>query len=196
VDSDEVQCEWRSALDEKKVVVPILYQPCEIPFRLKPIQYIDFTSRSPDDEKAIEQILNALGKTGNTLLKPIAQPRLAESQIIPHWLKGKDLLALQISISVFLSVTYIYPLLWDTRFDFVPNNLNYFLFLFFLILIDSITLSLISFIRNLSLGVLYGLCIILIYAYFTYYAYHYSIIHAWVAATVIILQMFLQLGSF
>jgi hypothetical protein len=38
VESDEVQCEWLSAIDEKKVVIPILYQPCHIPHRLKVIQ--------------------------------------------------------------------------------------------------------------------------------------------------------------
>jgi cold shock CspA family protein len=74
VESDEVQSEWRWALDEKKVVVPILYQPCRIPFRLKPIQYIDFTSRSPDDKEALEQILNALGIAESSPIKPVAQP--------------------------------------------------------------------------------------------------------------------------
>lgn len=74
VESDEVQCEWLSALDEKKFVVPILYQPCHIPFRLKPIQYIDFTSRSSDDETSLEQILKTMGIVGSTLIKPITQP--------------------------------------------------------------------------------------------------------------------------
>ncbi len=61
VESDDVQSEWLSALDETKVVLPILYRPCHIPFRLKSIQYIDFTSRSPDDERALEHLLSALG---------------------------------------------------------------------------------------------------------------------------------------
>jgi hypothetical protein len=74
VDSDWVRGEWLSALDEKKIVVPILYTPCAMPIRLKPIQYIDFTSRSPDDEEAIEQILNALGMARSTPQKPAAQP--------------------------------------------------------------------------------------------------------------------------
>jgi hypothetical protein len=73
VDSDEVQSEWLSALEEKKIVVPILYQPCRMPFRLKPIQYIDFTSRSLDDEKSLEQILNALGMTKIIPDMPVTQ---------------------------------------------------------------------------------------------------------------------------
>ena len=62
VKSDYVQGEWLSALDEEKVVVPILYQPCDLPIRLKPIQYIDFTLCSPDDLTALNDVLVALGK--------------------------------------------------------------------------------------------------------------------------------------
>ncbi|MFZ2470332.1 MAG: TIR domain-containing protein [Methanothrix sp.] len=89
--SDEVQCEWREALDDKKVVVPILYQPCEIPYRLNTIQYIDFTSRSPDDEKSLKLILNALGMAGSTLIKPPVQSE-PEQDNISYWLdKGNAL---------------------------------------------------------------------------------------------------------
>jgi tetratricopeptide (TPR) repeat protein len=70
VESDEVQSEWLEVLDLKKVVVPILYQTCRMPFRLKPIQYIDFTSRSPDDIAALNDVLVALGKTKSTLSRP------------------------------------------------------------------------------------------------------------------------------
>ena len=69
VESDEVQCEWLSALDEKKIVVPILYKPCRMPFRLKPIQYIDFVSRSPDDIAALNDVLVALGKARKDFIK-------------------------------------------------------------------------------------------------------------------------------
>jgi hypothetical protein len=60
VESEEVRSEWRSVLDKEKVVVPILYQTCEIPYRLTSIQYIDYTSRSPEDKEALGQILKAL----------------------------------------------------------------------------------------------------------------------------------------
>ena len=73
VESDEVQSEWLAALNEKKVVVPILYQACRMPFRLKPIQYIDFASRGPDDKTALEQILRVLGTANSTSEKPVAQ---------------------------------------------------------------------------------------------------------------------------
>jgi tetratricopeptide (TPR) repeat protein len=89
--SDEVQCEWREALDDKKVVVPILYQPCEIPYRLNTIQYIDFTSRSPDDEKSLELIIKALGMVECTSIKPLVQRGPVQDNI-SYWLdKGKAL---------------------------------------------------------------------------------------------------------
>lgn len=71
VDSDEVQSEWLTAIDEKKVIVPILYQTCRMPFRLKPIQYINFTLRSPDDIAALNDVLAALGKQESTLSRSV-----------------------------------------------------------------------------------------------------------------------------
>jgi tetratricopeptide (TPR) repeat protein len=131
VDSDDVQSEWLSALEKGKVVVPILYQQCDIPFRLKPIQYIDFTSRSPDNEEAIQQILNDLEKAlstpyktcGTARTKEVAQyirdqnisipPRLADSQT-----KGKEpiartnkkvalIIVFIVSLSLFTYVIYL-----------------------------------------------------------------------------------------
>ncbi|MDD4650970.1 MAG: TIR domain-containing protein [Methanothrix sp.] len=74
VESDEVQSEWLSALDKNKVVIPILYKKCEIPFRLKPIKYIDIMSRSPEDKESIERILNVLRILDIAILEPGAQP--------------------------------------------------------------------------------------------------------------------------
>jgi hypothetical protein len=46
IESDEVQGEWLTALDKKKAVIPILYQECEIPPRLRVVHRLDFTSPS------------------------------------------------------------------------------------------------------------------------------------------------------
>jgi tetratricopeptide (TPR) repeat protein len=110
--SDEVQCEWREALDDKKVVVPILYQPCEIPYRLNTIQYIDFTSRSPDDEEAIGRILNALGKARPTLKKVIEKPEKKPEMHQYHHIKI-------IAIAV-LAILVIAAVLWFPRG--LPHN--------------------------------------------------------------------------
>ena len=66
VDSVEVQSEWLKALAEKKIIVPILYQSCLIPRQLFLFQHADFTSRSPDDETALNDILVALGIKAST----------------------------------------------------------------------------------------------------------------------------------
>ena len=105
--SDEVQCEWREALDDKKVVVLILYQPCEIPYRLNTIQYIDFTSRSPDDEEAIGQILNALGKARPTLKKIVEKPeKTPERHQNPH---------IKIIAIAVLAILVVAAVLWFPR---------------------------------------------------------------------------------
>jgi CRP-like cAMP-binding protein len=40
--SENVEDEWNYYLDLKKLVVPVLYKPCKIPYRLSKIQYINF----------------------------------------------------------------------------------------------------------------------------------------------------------
>ncbi len=43
VESHNVMDEVSYALEERKTVVPVLMEPCEIPFRLRRLQYADFT---------------------------------------------------------------------------------------------------------------------------------------------------------
>jgi hypothetical protein len=57
VASSNVMDEISYALDEKKTVLPILFQQCAIPFRLKRLQYVDFTG---DHEAAMRELLAAL----------------------------------------------------------------------------------------------------------------------------------------
>ena len=66
VESMEVRSELRTAIDEKKPIVPILYQSCRIPRQLRLIQRADFTSCSLDDSSALNQVLRALGMEGAT----------------------------------------------------------------------------------------------------------------------------------
>jgi len=61
VASQEVRGELRTALDEDKPIVSVLYQACRIPRQLRLIQYIDCTSSGPDDETLLGQVLRALG---------------------------------------------------------------------------------------------------------------------------------------
>jgi formylglycine-generating enzyme required for sulfatase activity len=59
--SREVRGELRTALDENKPIVPVLYQTCRIPRQLRLIQHVDFTACGPDDGAALGQVLDALG---------------------------------------------------------------------------------------------------------------------------------------
>lgn len=45
VDSENVRDELSLALDRKKQIIPLLYRPCNVPFRLRRLQYIDFTEQ-------------------------------------------------------------------------------------------------------------------------------------------------------
>jgi hypothetical protein len=44
VNSPNVMAEVSFAMDEQKEIIPVLYRPCRIPFRLRRIEYIDLTN--------------------------------------------------------------------------------------------------------------------------------------------------------
>lgn len=58
VASDNVMDEVSYALEQRKLVVPVVYRDCSIPFRLRRVQYIDFTHGF---ENGCVQLLRALG---------------------------------------------------------------------------------------------------------------------------------------
>ena len=63
VESEEVRSELRIALDERKRIAPVLYQPCRVPRRLRLIQHIDCTEAAGGrTERAMRLILRALGR--------------------------------------------------------------------------------------------------------------------------------------
>ncbi len=55
--SNSVMDEVSYALEEQKLVVPILLRPCDIPFRLRRVQHVDFTKSY---EAGFENLLKAL----------------------------------------------------------------------------------------------------------------------------------------
>jgi hypothetical protein len=55
--SHNVMDEVSYALEERKIVIPILLHSCPIPFRLRRLQYIDFTA---DYQTGFAQLLRAL----------------------------------------------------------------------------------------------------------------------------------------
>jgi formylglycine-generating enzyme len=67
VDSKEVQGEWLTALDEHKLIVPVLCQACRIPRQLRVFQYVDFTAQRPADEATLNQVVRVLHGSGVVL---------------------------------------------------------------------------------------------------------------------------------
>ncbi len=61
--SREVNAEWRAALQDGKLVVPLIHKSCEIPFRLNSIQYVDFRDKRPDWPQGIDQLAYALNRS-------------------------------------------------------------------------------------------------------------------------------------
>jgi len=57
VDSENVMDEVGFAAEERKLIVPVLFQSCKIPFRLRRLQFIDFLS-SP--ERGFEKLVKTL----------------------------------------------------------------------------------------------------------------------------------------
>jgi len=65
--SENVRDEVSYALGENKTILPILLTECSIPFRLRRLQYVDFTG---DYDQAFRELVDALHR-----LEPTAQPQ-------------------------------------------------------------------------------------------------------------------------
>jgi hypothetical protein len=57
VESEQVQSEWVTALEEKKPVIPVLYQKCRIPSRLRLLQHVDLRTQDIEDNTALNQLV-------------------------------------------------------------------------------------------------------------------------------------------
>jgi len=72
--SKNVLAEAALALDEGKEVIPVLHQECKIPFRLRPLQYADF---STNYAKRLQELLVVLtGGQETTLSAADEQQRI------------------------------------------------------------------------------------------------------------------------
>ena len=58
VNSQNVMDEVSYALEEHKQVIPVFYRNCQMPFRLRRVQYIDFRT---DYDHGLRDLLRALG---------------------------------------------------------------------------------------------------------------------------------------
>ncbi len=64
--SSEVRGELRTALDERKPVIPVISAACKIPRQLRTIQYVNFSTLGPDDDVALRRLMNTLATATDT----------------------------------------------------------------------------------------------------------------------------------
>ena len=110
VASEEVLSELRVALNERKLVVPVLCQPCRIPRQLLQIQYVDLTASRPGAEPPaaeMDKILAAIGLESGPSGSPPPQQVRKQFDGVMHW---QDLLGLDQAVGRFLVL--------DDRFRF------------------------------------------------------------------------------
>ena len=60
VQSDEVRGELRSALNERKRIIPVLYRPCDIPRQLQSTQYLDIADSGEMTDALVDDLVAAL----------------------------------------------------------------------------------------------------------------------------------------
>lgn len=76
VESNNVMDEVSYALEESRTVVPVLLEECDIPFRLRRLQYADF---SQSNEKGIQTLIKALNLESDVADKLVDIAKVAES---------------------------------------------------------------------------------------------------------------------
>ena len=81
VNSPQVMAEVAFALDEQKEVIPVIYRDCKIPYRLRPIQHVDFRT---DYSEAFQELLDSMGverpqETAAALEGPAPPPEQASA---------------------------------------------------------------------------------------------------------------------
>ncbi|WP_153800291.1 toll/interleukin-1 receptor domain-containing protein [Foetidibacter luteolus] len=67
VASNNVLDEVSFALENNKLVIPVLFANCSIPFRIKRLQQVNFTG---DYQASLQQLLNQLGHAATTVSEP------------------------------------------------------------------------------------------------------------------------------
>ena len=78
VNSDNVMDEVSFALGQKKVVVPVLLEECEIPFRLHRVQHVNFTGDYEQGFKALLRALQIEAPVAETASPPVSEERQQE----------------------------------------------------------------------------------------------------------------------
>jgi len=80
VNSDNVMDEINFALDQKKALIPVLYRDCDIPFRVRRFQHLDFRTEYDRMLQELRKCLH-LGGTSQAASAAVASPSDASAPI-------------------------------------------------------------------------------------------------------------------
>jgi WD40 repeat protein len=88
VSSRNVMAEVAFALDEQKEVIPVLYRDCKIPFRLRPLHYVDFRT---DYSQGLGELLTTVAKEQPQVSAPPPELLLTKecSAVLADYEQGK-----------------------------------------------------------------------------------------------------------
>jgi formylglycine-generating enzyme required for sulfatase activity len=79
VKSERVQGEWITALEEKKPIVPVIYQECRVPSRLRLLQRIDLIAKGLEDTINLNHLVVTLGEKRSVAPAPPTVPEVSLS---------------------------------------------------------------------------------------------------------------------
>lgn len=74
VASENVMDEVSYALDQNKHVIPVLHQPCDVPLRIRRLQYIDFTTNYESGLTHLLQVLRQIHSDSNSSSDTLSPP--------------------------------------------------------------------------------------------------------------------------
>jgi TIR domain len=90
VNSTNVEDEVAFALEEHKTVIPVLYRDCQVPFQLRPFQYVDFRT---DYNRGFKALLKTLGVEQQPVAEPKTQVKFTVEITWPITEKDKAVIA-------------------------------------------------------------------------------------------------------
>ena len=88
VSSQNVADEWSFFIDKKKKILPVLIQPCDVPFRLSRRQRVDFTRSYDQGLSELIRALNEPSAEDGSLVPPSLPPLPTTATFRVSWADG------------------------------------------------------------------------------------------------------------
>lgn len=118
VDSTNVMDEVSFALEERKVVIPVLYRECKVPFRLRRVQYVDFRGeygRGLSDLLKVMGVETAKSARDSPDRAPFQGPHVLVKPRLPIWQLCRSMVRKMAATNVRAGPMYLTVLVWLAR---------------------------------------------------------------------------------